>query len=130
MGFDYGSKRIGVAIGQELTRTTSPLETVRCRRGRPDWAVIGRLIDTWHPDVLIVGIPVSEHGPESEVARAARRFGRQLQGRYQLPVHWVDERLTSEAAEGILKQAGRRDPHAVDSVAAALILQAWLSEQT
>jgi putative Holliday junction resolvase len=129
MGFDYGSERIGVAIGQVLTRSTTGLKTVRCYRGKPDWGMIARLIETWQPHTLVVGIPMAEDGSESLIARAARRFGHQLQGRYRLPVYWVDERLTSHMAEDILNQAGRRDPTAVDRLAAELILQTWLAEQ-
>lgn len=130
LGFDYGRKRIGVAIGQALTGTATPLTTVRCPRERPDWQVITRLIETWHPDALVVGEPSAPPGVAQPIAQAAKRFGNQLRGRYGLPVYWVDERLSSYAAERVLQADSRYNGEAVDSVAAGIILQTWLSQQS
>ncbi|MEO5573292.1 MAG: Holliday junction resolvase RuvX [Gammaproteobacteria bacterium] len=129
MGFDYGAKRIGVAVGQELTRTATPLETVTVTNAKPDWAAITRLITSWQPGALVVGLPFNEDGSEHDVTRAARRFGQQLQGRYHLPVHTVDERLSSFAAEHMPRPHGASPRHSkqtLDKVAAQVILQAWL----
>jgi len=130
LGFDYGRKRIGVAIGQALTGTATPLTTIRCPHQRPDWQVITRLIETWHPDALVVGEPSAPRGVTHPIAQAARRFGNQLRGRYALPVYWIDERLSSHAAERALQDNGRRVDEAVDSVAARIILETWLSQQS
>ncbi|MEW6353391.1 MAG: Holliday junction resolvase RuvX [Pseudomonadota bacterium] len=119
LGFDYGAKRIGVAVGQDLTRTATALETVAVHGAGPDWAAITRLIDDWRPSALVVGVPLNEDGSEHHVTQAARRFGQQLRGRYRLPVYHVDERLSSHAA----REYSTQD---LDKIAAQLILQSWL----
>lgn len=133
LGLDYGLKRIGVAAGQELTGSTTPLETVRARDGQPDWDAIARLIETWRPDALIVGVPYHMDGAEHDMTRAARRFGNRLRERYHLPVHLVDERLSSLAAEEMLgppkKRRAKTGRTTVDTLAAQVILQTWLAEQ-
>ena len=128
LGFDYGSKRIGVAVGQSVTQSARPLETVRTRNDKPDWGAITRLVRTWRPTCLIVGMPLNMDGTEQETTRRARRFSRQLGGRYALPVYLVDERLSSAEAELRLKSQGRPDDD-VDPVAAQLILETWFSEK-
>lgn len=130
LGFDYGTKRIGIAVGQTLTGHASPLATVSARDGKPDWPAISRLIAEWRPAALVVGLPTHMDGGEHELTARARRFGNQLAGRYNLPVHTVDERLTSHEAEQMLKEAGRSARQGVDPVAAQLILQTWLNEHT
>lgn len=134
LGFDYGTRRIGVAVGQEVTRSVAPLTTLSRKTDKPDWDAITRLIAEWQPDLLIVGLPLTLDGEDQEMTRRARRFGNQLKGRYNLPVELVDERLTSYEAQGLLRQrshsgAGRNDSQAVDEVAAQLILQSWFDQQ-
>ena len=128
LGFDFGKIRIGVAVGQSITGTARPLKTIGCDNYRPDWEAIGGLIRTWHPTHLVVGLPLTMDGAQQEISDAARRFARQLAGRYGLPVHLVDERLSSAEARTFLREAGRRDEQ-VDPVAAKLILESWLAEQ-
>ncbi|HEY0635255.1 MAG TPA: Holliday junction resolvase RuvX [Gammaproteobacteria bacterium] len=129
LGFDFGTRRIGVAVGQELTGTARPLTTLTSRDGGPDWAAISRLIEEWQPAALVVGIPWHMDGSEMELTRLATRFGNRLRGRYNLPVFTVDERLTSAEAEQLLHEEGQRfDQGAVDQVAAQLILQSWLDQ--
>lgn len=128
LGFDYGTKRIGVAVGQTLTGSARPLTIVRARDGKPDWEAISRLIAEWQPTALVVGLPVHMDGTEHERTARARRFGNQLAGRYNLPVHRVDERLTSYEAEQELRAQGKGG-EALDAVAAQLILQSWLDTQ-
>lgn len=125
LGFDYGTRRIGVAVGQTLTGSARPLTIVRARDGKPDWEAISRLIAEWRPAALVVGLPVHMDGTEHERTARAQRFGNQLAGRYNLPVHRVDERLTSYEAELDLRAQGRSG-EALDAVAAQLILQSWL----
>ncbi len=128
LAFDYGEKHIGVAVGQTLTDTANPLETVRVTRSSPDWNAISRIVKTWQPDALVVGLPFNMDGSEQNVTQRARRFGNQLLGRYQLPVHLVDERLTTREARDRLVSTGR----AVSNdhpVAAQIILESWLNEQ-
>jgi len=127
LGFDYGPAKIGVAVGQTLTGTATPLTTLRAVKQRPDWAAIGRLIESWRPDRLVVGLPLNMDDSEAPVAAGARRFARQLEGRYRLPVALVDERLTSRGA----REAARGRPKKIeelDALAAKLILETWLSE--
>lgn len=135
LGFDYGSKRIGVAVGQELTRTSQALCTLNNTSSGPDWAAITGLIEEWQPDLLVVGQP---HNMEDDrphtLAEAVQNFGDQLQQRYNLPVAWVDERLSSLEAEAQLANSGksrrdRRDKASIDKLAAAIILQTWLNHQ-
>jgi len=126
LGFDYGTRRIGIAVGQTLTGTARPLTTLPSRHGKPDWEAIGRLIHEWQPDRLVVGLPLHLDGAEQPLTDQARRFGRQLEGRYNLPMEWVDERLSSEEAERELGPA--HDKAAVDAQAAAVILRDWLQQ--
>jgi len=136
LGFDFGKRRIGVAVGQEITATTSPLETVRANDGKPDWDAITRLIRDWRADALVVGLPLSMDGSEQEMSVAARRFANQLEGRYHLPVFLTDERLSSVGAEQILNEpvsGKRRNPRqqaaVLDQVAAQLILTTFFSQR-
>ncbi len=126
LGFDYGRRRIGVAVGQRLTGSATPLTTVPARDGKPDWPVISRLIAEWKPDALVVGIPYHMDGSEQDMSRAAQRFCRQLEGRYGLPVHRAEERLSSYVVESGLP-AGARRP-AIDPLSAQVILQDWLQQ--
>ena len=128
LAFDYGEKHIGVAVGQTLTRTANPLESIRVAGTQPDWSAITRVVETWQPDALVVGLPLNMDGTEQTVSRKARRFGDQLSGRYRLPVHLVDERLSTRAARERLAGAGRagEEDH---PVAAQIILESWLAEQ-
>lgn len=125
LGFDYGQKRIGIAVGQLLTRSATPVATLRSRGGKPDWIAVSRLIAEWKPDALVVGIPVHMDGSIQETTRAAQRFCRQLQGRYGLPVYPAEERLSS-----YLVESGSDDTRTdIDALAAQVILQDWLQQQ-
>jgi putative holliday junction resolvase len=118
LAFDFGLKRVGVAAGNSLTREASPLRTIAAE-GEQRFIDIGRLIDEWQPDALIVGVPVHPDGTPHDNTRRAQRFARQLQGRFRLPVHEVDERYsTTEAAA-----SGARD---LDAASAAIILDQYL----
>jgi len=128
LGFDYGRRRIGVAVGQRLTRSATPLTTVRARDGKPDWPAVNRLIEEWKPGALVVGIPYHMDGAEQDMTQAARRFCRQLEGRYRLPVHQAEERLSSWVVENQLsarEQAGTD----IDAMSAQIILQDWLQQE-
>jgi putative Holliday junction resolvase len=129
LGFDYGERKIGVAVGETQTRTASPLATLPAIRQRPDWERIGDLIAEWQPAALIVGHPFEMTDREAEVATRAKRFARQLTGRFHLPVHLIDERLTTREAWDRLGRSAHRDPRRVDAVAAQLILETWLEER-
>lgn len=120
MAFDFGLGKIGVAVGQSVTGTATPVMIIRAKEGTPDWAVVERLIKEWGPGQLVVGLPLNMDGSESEMSERAARFGRRLAGRYNLPVTTMDERLTSREAAELAKPG---EP--VDAIAAQLILESW-----
>jgi putative Holliday junction resolvase len=119
LAFDFGARRIGVAIGNNVTREARPLATVDAARSASRWSELGRLIADWQPARLVVGIPLHPDGAPHEMTARCERFARQLEGRFRLPVERVDERYSSAAAT-------RADD--VDAAAAALILQQWFDE--
>ena len=126
LAFDFGERRIGVAVGDLEIRIAHPLTTIEADDNRTRFAVIAGLIAEWHPVTLVVGIPLQTHPAPHEVARLARRFARRLQGRFGIETHLVDERLTSHAAQADLREQGvrgQRAKHALDAAAAQHILQ-------
>jgi putative Holliday junction resolvase len=131
LGFDFGLRRIGVAIGQTTTHTANALETVSHGKS-PDWAAIDRLVKEWAPVVLLVGLPLGADGEETEMSLAARRFGAALNCRYSLEVAFADERLSSHAAASHfteLRASGamrRKDAGQLDAMAARIFLENWL----
>ncbi len=133
LSFDFGHRRIGVAVGQRITNSASPIGTVRNAEAGPDWQLIGRWIEEWRPDQLVVGMPYHADGSRSEMAVDVEAFIVAL-GRYQLPINSVDERYTSLEAEEQLRQAralgtlGRTRKETVDAASAVLIAERWLSE--
>ena len=131
LGFDFGMKRIGVAVGQAITKSARPLITLKANQGIPQWEVLNKLIKTWQPDALVVGIPLNMDGTEQPLTQAAYAFSNELQQRYELPVYGMDERLsTKDARERLFNQGGYKalQKGQVDSVAAQLILQNWLEQ--
>ena len=132
MGFDFGEKLIGVAIGNTLTASARPLQSVRAERREAKFDAIGQLIAQWEPVQLVVGLPLSREGEEQLRTTQARRFANQLHGRFGLPVLPCDERLSSVAAEAELSSAGvkhwRERKSVLDAVAARLILQTFLDD--
>lgn len=132
LAFDYGSKYIGIAVGHSATRLAHALETVRVHGQRPEWDRIARVIDEWRPRALVVGLPLNMDDTANAMTASAKKFGEGLRGRYNLPIHWVDERLTSVAAREALIEAGaglRHQRKQVDAIAAQTILQAFLDER-
>lgn len=131
LAFDFGLRRIGVAVGQFTTMTATSLETVTNGK-EPDWSAIDRLVREWKPSRFLLGLPLGAEGEETEMSRAARRFAGQLQHRFKLPVSYQDERLSSYAAqerfiemraEGSLK---KKHGSGLDAVAAQIFLENWL----
>jgi putative Holliday junction resolvase len=129
LGFDFGLKRIGVATGQQITATAAPLNPLAARDGIPDWTKVEAVVKEWRPHALLVGLPLNMDDSESELSHLARKFARRLEGRYQLPVFMVDERLTSRAARELLAEIGDRRKGklpSLDSTAAVLMVESWL----
>lgn len=123
LAFDFGHKRIGVAVGQDLTGTARALETVAVRNGRIDWDAIAALVDAWRPEQFVLGRPQAADGAPHALDPAIERFARRLQGRYGRPVAFIDEHLSSHAASA--------DPECaragLDAVAARVILESWFA---
>ncbi len=120
LAFDFGLKHIGIAVGQPVTGTASPLTTITARDGTPQWSEIERLIAEWQPTVLVVGLPLNMDGSESEMSLRARAFADRVGRRFGIPAEMVDERLTSFAA----REAGSERPH---EAAAKMIAESWLA---
>ncbi|HEX9673546.1 MAG TPA: Holliday junction resolvase RuvX [Burkholderiales bacterium] len=130
LAFDFGTKRIGVAVGDFETRLAHPLAAIAAVENRARFAAIGQLVAEWRPARLVVGIPVHADGTEHPVGRLARRFAQRLHGRFGLRAELVDERLTSREAEGLLRAAGARGARlkaGLDSVAAQRILESYFA---
>lgn len=131
IGFDFGTAWIGTAVGQMQTQTASPLQPVRVTHLKPDWRHISQLIETWQPDRLVVGLPTDMQGEEHAMTRQAKRFGRQLEGRFHIKTEMADERLTTREAWHIVENQAHRikSKPEIDSIAAVLITETWLSQQ-
>lgn len=145
LAFDYSQNKIGVAVGQQLTGTANPLTTLISHQKKVDWKSIDKLLEQWHPVALVVGLPLTLEGEEQETTELVKIFGNQLNERYNLPIHYMDERLTSREASHLLGYDGITSPrrqnkpgkkvkknkqqgHDIDQMAAQLILQSWLNE--
>lgn len=132
MGFDFGMKRIGVAIGQTLTKTAKPITILSAEQGQPtNWVTVDKLIKEWQPKALLVGIPLNMNGTRQTITDSAEQFASILKERYDLPIYPVDERLTTVAARELVYQdSGYRglQKRKIDSVAAQLIVETWLME--
>ena len=130
LGFDFGTRKIGVAVGQTVTATATPLTTLRHRADKPDWPAIEALVREWQPTAAVLGMPHRDEAPVA-LAEQIQRFARQLQGRFNIPVHLADESFSSNEARRQLKGTpGFREGDHLreDAVAAAVILETWLSE--
>ena len=129
--FDFGLKRFGVATGNDFLKQGQELSPIPARDGIPDWKFIESLVLEWKPDAFVVGLPLNMDGTESEMSTRARKFGKRLKGRFNKPVHLMDERLSSfEAKTRVLEHAGKKldfGQHSVDGQAACLILETWFS---
>lgn len=119
MGFDFGSSKIGVSIGQGLTSTATALTIIRAQDGIPDWDALDKLVSEWQPKVFVVGLPLNMDDTMSDMAKAATRFSRRLNGRYHIKAEMMDERLSTFEAKEYSGQ--------VDAIAAKLILESWLN---
>lgn len=130
LGFDFGMRRIGVAVGQTVTGTANPLTVLSARDGQPDWNQVEALLQKWQPDALLVGKPLHMDGQPHEITRAAEKFGNRLHGRFGYPVFFVDERLSSAEAEALMRDLPNNSESVqIDSMAASLIVETWLREQ-
>jgi putative Holliday junction resolvase len=132
IAFDYGTKSIGVAVGQMITGTASPLSAIKANDGIPNWQTIADIFAEWQPDNLLVGLPLNMDGSEQELTKRARKFASRLHGRFGLVVHTFDERLSTVDAKARLFELGgfkKLTKEKVDSVSACLIYESWVLEQ-
>lgn len=128
LGFDYGTKKIGVAYGQVVTANCLPLKDIKAKDGIPNWQQLEQILREWEPDTLVIGLPLNMDGSESDISRRARKFSNRLHGRFGLPCHLVDERLSSAEAKQMMVDHQWQDK-SLDCVAAALILETWFNAQ-
>lgn len=128
LAFDYGLRQIGIASGQTVTGSASPLAVIPARDGQPDWQQVEKILKDWKPRILLVGLPLNMDGSESDFCARARKFARRLEGRFGIETRMVDERLSTREAKdrGGYRQSYRRDP--VDNLAAQVIMETWLRE--
>jgi len=129
LGFDFGTQRIGVAVGQSITGTATALCTVNARNEQPDLDRVLELIDDWRPDALVVGLPLHADGSDSWTTTAARKFAQRLEEQTCLPVHMIDERLSSHAAKQLQHRDKAGGKAGIDAIAAMIILQNWLETE-
>ena len=132
LAVDFGTRRIGVAVGNELLHSARELTPLPARDVIPDWNVVTRLIEEWQPDLFVVGLPLNMDGTESLMSTRARKFGNRLHGRYGKPCEMVDERGSTQEAKRIAHTAGHRGNYreeSVDGIAAVLILEGWFAHQ-
>ncbi|MGD9593027.1 MAG: Holliday junction resolvase RuvX [Candidatus Berkiella sp.] len=128
LGFDFGTKYLGIAVGQTITQTARPLVTLVVHKGVPHWETLDKIIQEWQPQAFIVGLAIQPDGSHSATSKKALKFGKSLQSHYNIAVHYIEERLTSVAAKERIKEnvamtAIEKD---LDAVAAAIILESWL----
>jgi len=133
LGFDFGNKKIGTAVGQLTTKTASPLETIRSLNQTPNWEKISQLIAEWQPSGLVVGVSRQADGSDNIITPRMLKFCRQLNGRYNLPVFQIDEALSTFEAKQMLYDDLHVNASKLwdvqDQLAAQLILQSWLNQQ-
>jgi conserved hypothetical protein TIGR00250 len=128
LGFDFGTKSIGVAVGQQLTGTARALTALKAQDGTPDWKLIEKLLKEWQPDYVVVGLPLNMDGTEQPLTDRARKFANRIHGRFGVRVELQDERLsTVEARADLFERGGFRalQKGQVDSQSAVIILEDW-----
>tara|TARA_R110002167_G_scaffold47554_6_gene140690 strand:- start:4492 stop:4932 length:441 start_codon:yes stop_codon:yes gene_type:complete len=131
LAFDFGTTRFGVAVGQAITATATPLKPISAKEGIPDWRCIEALVNEWQPEGFVVGLPLNMDGSLCEMSYRARKFANRLHALYGQPSYLMDERLTSHEAKGYhLAAGGGADfkKHSMDGLAAQLILESWFRE--
>ena len=127
MAFDFGLKHIGIAIGQDVTKTASTFYSISARDGEPDWSELDKIVKEWKPDIFVVGDPLNMDGSRSKIQDLSDRFSNSLNKRYDIQVEKTDERLSSREAKERLEalQIGTRDSSNKHSISAQVILEDW-----
>lgn len=131
LAFDFGTRSIGVAVGQQITGTARPLNSLKAQNGTPDWNLIEKLLKEWQPVLVIVGLPLNMDGTEQPLTARARNFANKIHGRFGVAIKLHDERLsTVEARAGLFEHGGFRalDKGSVDSASAVVILESFFEQ--
>lgn|SRR5690554_4049667 len=131
IGFDFGTHSIGVAVGQSITGTASPLSALKAKDGQPNWELVAKLLQDWQPEFVVVGLPLNMDGSEQPLTDLARKFANRLHGRFGIQVILQDERLTTVAAkEELFGRGGYKQLQKgkIDSAAAQLILEDYFHQ--
>lgn len=132
VGFDFGKKYIGTAVGQEITGSANPIGSIKAKDGIPNWQDIEKLLGEWQPHLVVVGLPLNMDGTEQPLTKDARKFGNRIHGRFGLPVEFVDERLTTaDAKEQLFSRGGYRNlkKDNIDAESARLIIESFFELQ-
>ena len=128
MAFDFGTKNIGIAIGQEITGSSQTFYTVKANQGEPEWTQLDKVVFDWNPKLFIVGDPLNFDGSESDMKEKSDKFSYQIQKKYKIPVKLVDERLTTKEARERIKEGvdmSLRSSNDIHQVSAQIILESW-----
>ena len=129
LGFDFGTKSIGVSTGQMITATAQPIAAIKANDGIPNWDIVEAVLNEWKPDLVVIGLPLNMDGTEQAITQRAKKFGNRLAGRFGAKIVFQDERLTTASAkEFIFDRGGYKalEKGKIDSVSAALILESWM----
>tara|TARA_R110002050_G_scaffold84743_2_gene180933 strand:+ start:1890 stop:2324 length:435 start_codon:yes stop_codon:yes gene_type:complete len=132
LGFDFGKKYIGVAVGQEITESASPLGSVKATDGIPHWDTLSNFITQWQPDFIVVGLPLNMDGTEQQLTKDAKKFGNRVAGRFGIKVEFQDERLTTaDAKEQLFSRGGYKNlkKDNIDAESAKLIIESYFQQQ-
>ncbi|MCY4051840.1 MAG: Holliday junction resolvase RuvX [Gammaproteobacteria bacterium] len=129
IGFDYGSQRIGVSVGNKITRTAQPLEVIHNQKTSINWSAILKVIQEWKPEILVIGLPLSHLGEETKMSREARSFAKKLGNKSKLDYIMVDERYSTYQANHLISHFDRSNQQVteIDDVAAQIILETYFS---
>ncbi|GAA0823925.1 Holliday junction resolvase RuvX [Colwellia sp. D2M02] len=132
IGFDFGKKYIGVAVGQEITGSATPLGSVKANDGIPHWEQLTAFLTEWQPDIIVVGLPLNMDGSEQQLTLDAKKFGKRVFGRFGIPIEYQDERLTTaDAKEQLFARGGFKNlkKDNIDAESARLIIESYLEQQ-
>lgn len=132
IGFDFGKRYIGVAVGQEITGSASPLGSVKANDGIPNWPELEKYLKEWLPQLIVVGLPLNMDGTEQQLTLDAKKFGNRVSGRYGIPVEFQDERLTTaDAKEQLFSRGGYKNlkKDNIDAESARLIIESYFEQQ-
>jgi len=131
IGFDFGKKYIGVAVGQELTGSASPLGSIKANNGIPHWDSLASYLAEWQPDFIVVGLPLNMDGSEQQLTKDAKKFGNRVAGRFGIKVEFQDERLTTaDAKEQLFSRGGFKNlkKDNIDAESARLIIESFFEQ--